>query len=77
VSALNSLIADATKEDGLVLHASEKEDPFDDGAGGPMQVKRKEDPRRLLVDTNTKVRLNVVSNFDKIKAVTVGERDDG
>lgn len=32
---------------------------------------------RLLVDTNTKVRLNVVSNFDKIKAVTVGERDDG
>lgn len=51
MSALNSLIADATKEDGLVLHASEKEDPFDDGAGGPMQVKRKEDPRRLLVDT--------------------------
>ena len=32
---------------------------------------------RRLVDTNTKVRLNVVSNFDKIKAVTVGERDDG
>ena len=51
MSALNSLIADATKEDGLVLRASEKEDPFDDGAGGPMQVKRKEEPRRLLVDT--------------------------
>ena len=26
---------------------------------------------RLLVDTNTKVRLNVVSNFDKIKAVAM------
>lgn len=51
VSALNALIADAAKEDGLVLRPSEKEDPFDDGAGGPMQVKRKEDPRRFLVDT--------------------------
>ena len=61
VSTLNSMIGAAVKDDdAFVHHVNEKENPFDDGDGGVVEMKRP-DERRLIDVLLTDRRKNLPS----------------